>query len=72
MDSINWIRCIAYSTFKINFFFKFRLEYELLANFLIDKRGYDPSLKQKSFDADVDFVCKVPSEFIYFQLPFES
>ena len=37
----------------------FRLEYELLANFLVDKRGYDASLKQKSFDAEADFVCKV-------------
>ena len=37
----------------------FRLEYELLANFLVDKRGYDASLKQKTFDAEADFVCKV-------------
>ena len=37
----------------------FRLEYELLADFLVEKRGYDPSLKQKAFDTDSDFVCKV-------------
>ena len=35
------------------------MEYELLANYLVDKRGYDPSIKQKTFDADADFVCKV-------------
>ena len=37
----------------------FRLEYELLADFLVEKRGYDPSLQQKAFDTDSDFVCKV-------------
>ena len=38
-----------------------RFEYDLLATFLVDKRGYDPSIKQKTFDSDSDFVCKVRS-----------
>ena len=42
----------------------FRLEYGLLADFLVDKRGYDPSLQQKSFDTDSDFVCKVETTMI--------
>ena len=44
--------------------FNFRLEYGLLADFLVDKRGYDPSLQQKSFDTDSDFVCKVETTMI--------
>ena len=36
-----------------------RFEYDLLATFLVEKRGYDPSIKQKTFDSDSDFVCKV-------------
>ena len=36
-----------------------RFEYDLLAAFLVEKRGYDPSIKQKTFDTDSDFVCKV-------------
>lgn len=35
-----------------------RFEYELLAAFLVEKRGYDPSIKQKTFDSESDFVCK--------------
>ena len=36
-----------------------RLEYELLSNFMVDKKGYDPAVRQKTFDSDCDFVCKV-------------
>lgn len=36
----------------------YRFEYELLASFLVEKRGYDPSIRQRSFDSDADFVCK--------------
>lgn len=41
-----------------------RLEYDLLATFLVEKRGYDPAIKYKTFDTDkgVDFVCKVKME----------
>ena len=42
----------------------FRLEYELLADFLVEKRGYDPSLKQKAYDTDSDFVCKVQTKVV--------
>jgi len=35
-----------------------RLEYDLLATFLVDKHGYDPAVKHKTFDQDCDFVCK--------------
>ena len=38
-----------------------RFEYELLANFLIEKRGYDETIKSQSFDCDADFVCKLKS-----------
>ena len=37
----------------------FRFEYDLLAKFLIEKRGYDEAIKVQSFDNEVDFVCKV-------------
>ena len=36
-----------------------RFEYDLLAKFLIEKRGYDEAIKVQSFDKEVDFVCKV-------------
>ena len=36
-----------------------RFEYDLLAKFLIEQRGYDGSIKVQSFDSEVDFVCKV-------------
>ena len=42
----------------------FRLEYELLADFLVEKRGYDPRLKQKAYDTDSDFVCKVQTKVV--------
>lgn len=42
----------------------FRLEYELLADFLVEKRGYDPSLQQKAYDTDSDFVCKVKRKVV--------
>ena len=45
-----------------------RFEYELLATFLVEKRGYDPSIKQKTFDSDSDFVCKV-GEMKYLLVP---
>ena len=35
-----------------------RLEYDLLANFLVTKKGYDPAIRERSFDEDRDFVCK--------------
>ena len=35
-----------------------RLEYDLLAEFLIQKKGYDPAIKTRTFDEDRDFVCK--------------
>ncbi len=35
-----------------------QLEYDLLADFLITKKGYDPAIKQRSFECDRDFVCK--------------
>ena len=38
-----------------------RFEYDLLAKFLIEKRGYDEAIKVQSFDSEVDFVCKVNS-----------
>ena len=41
----------------------FRFEYDLLAKFLIEKRGYDEAIKVQSFDSEVDFVCKVNTVF---------
>ena len=35
-----------------------RLEYDLLAEFLVAKKGYDPAIRAKPFDADRHFVCK--------------
>jgi len=35
-----------------------RFEYDLLAKFLTEKRGYDEAIKVQSFDSEVDFVCK--------------
>ncbi len=36
-----------------------RLEYSLLADFLVDVKGYDPRIRdQRSFERDRDFVCK--------------
>jgi len=35
-----------------------RFEYELLATFLVDKRGYDPAIKMRDFDLDQEFLCK--------------
>lgn len=35
-----------------------RLEYDLLAEFLVAKKGYDPAIRAKPFDADRRFVCK--------------
>ena len=36
-----------------------RLEYQLLADFLVEKRGYDSSIRQRDWQDDRDFVCKV-------------
>ena len=47
---------------KISYYTDFtclRFEYDLLAKFLIEKRGYDEAIKVQSFDKEVDFVCKV-------------
>ena len=41
-----------------------RFEYDLLANFLVDKRGCDPALRLRAFDLDQDFVCKVGAKFL--------
>jgi len=35
-----------------------RLEYDLLAEFLVSKKGYDPSIRTRSITDDADFVCK--------------
>ena len=35
-----------------------RLEYDLLAEFLVTKKGYDPAIRARTFDQDQDFVCK--------------
>lgn len=35
-----------------------RLEFDLLAEFLVEKKGYDPAIRAKDFDQDLDFVCK--------------
>ena len=35
-----------------------RLEYDLLAEFLVMKKGYDPSIRTRSITDDADFVCK--------------
>ena len=35
-----------------------RLEYDLLADFLINRRGYDPAIRDKTFDDGRDLVCK--------------
>ncbi len=35
-----------------------RLEYDLLAEFLVAKKGYDPAIRQRNFDLDLDLVCK--------------
>ena len=50
------IECSYFTNGLINLF---RFEYELLANFLVEKRGYDPSLKLRDFELDQDFICKV-------------
>ena len=42
-----------------------RFEYDLLAAFLVEKRGYDPSIKQKTFDSEAEFVCKVCISYYY-------
>ena len=44
--------------FLLRIFF-FRFEYDLLATFLVEKRGYDQSLKIRDFELDQDFICKV-------------
>jgi hypothetical protein len=36
-----------------------RFEYDLLATFLVEKRGYDPTIKHKDFDSDSHLICKV-------------
>ena len=35
-----------------------KLEYDLLAEYLIMKKGYDPSIRCRSISDDPDFVCK--------------
>ncbi len=35
-----------------------RLEYDLLADFLVNKKGYDPAIRERSFERDRDLVCK--------------
>ena len=35
-----------------------RLEYDLLSEFLVTKKGYDPAIRSRPFDADRAFVCK--------------
>lgn len=35
-----------------------RLEYEVLADFLINKKGYDPAIKQRRFDDDLALLAK--------------
>ena len=35
-----------------------RLEYKLLTEFLVTKRGYDPLIRERSFDDDREMVCK--------------
>ena len=35
-----------------------RLEYQLLTEFLVTKKGYDPLIRERSFDDDKDMVCK--------------
>jgi len=35
-----------------------RFEYDLLASFLVDKRGYDPAIKHRDYNLDHDFICK--------------
>lgn len=35
-----------------------KLEYDLLAEYLITKKGYDPSIRCRSISDDPDFVCK--------------
>jgi hypothetical protein len=34
------------------------LEYDLLAEFLVMKKGYDPSIRTRSIYDDADFLCK--------------
>ena len=36
-----------------------RFEYDLLATFLVEKRGYDPTIRHKDFDTDSHLICKV-------------
>ena len=55
--------CRFLSTFSIFSNILFRFEYDLLAKFLIEKRGYDEAIKVQSFDSEVDFVCKVNTVF---------
>ena len=61
-----WLGQISISKIKQNFILHrfqsatcLRFEYDLLAKFLIEKRGYDEAIKVQSFDKEVDFVCKV-------------
>ena len=35
-----------------------RLEYQLLTEFLVTKKGYDPLIRERSFDDDKEMVCK--------------
>ena len=35
-----------------------RLEYRLLTEFLVHKKGYDPAIKLRRFEDDQDMVCK--------------
>ena len=35
-----------------------RLEYQLLTEFLVTKKGYDPLIRERSFDDDKNLVCK--------------
>ena len=35
-----------------------RLEYKLLTEFLVTKKGYDPLIRERCFDDDKELVCK--------------
>ena len=42
-----------------------RLEYRLLTEFLVHKKGYDPAIKLRRYEDDQDMVCKGTEVYSY-------
>ena len=51
-------KCQSYLLCYLALYYPSRLEYRLLTEFLVNKKGYDPAIKLRRFDDDQDVVCK--------------